>query len=190
LSKSDEGEVSTTWQFNDWTKAVGGVGFCKDAVLGDEMTCETYAPATQVEEVTPGEGSVILYDTGLGFNAIIPYAGGTHDIVEGSEVPVPVSVGEDSYWSWSAPDFGKGEVTPQEGGGYGLYDGIIPLSRHAARIQLLGSRQVCVETGNVEPLIVLPHWVGKATLRNGTGGHTVEIIWSLKLVRKRTTKEW
>jgi hypothetical protein len=184
------GDAEVEWQFNDWVKIVGGTGSCVGGKLGDELSFSSYAPATQIEAVTPGQGSAVLVPTGLDFNVIVPYPGGTHNVVADSEVPVPASIGEQSFWSWSCPDTGKGTITATANGGYNLYDAIIPLSRHAPYLQLIEDRDLDVEAPNVEPLIFLPHWIMKVILHNESGDHTVQVVWEIKVVRKKTTKEW
>jgi hypothetical protein len=181
------GTETLTWQFNDWIKLVGGSARYFGGVFGDEVNFGVDAPATEVEEVTPGEGTMVLVDTGVGFNAIIPYAGGTHNIVEGSEVPVPVSVAETGYWNWNQPDTGPGVITPKANAAYNLYDAEVPLSRHVANMQIIDSGVLEIGLSGVEPLIVLPQWKFKVELKNGTGGHTVQICWELRCSRMKTT---
>lgn len=187
LSRSTAGTTTVEWNFNDWIKAVGGTGFTSGGADGDELSFGMYAPATQVTQVTPGQGSCVLVDTGAGFNIIVPTAGGTHDIVSGTEIPVPASIGEGSFWSWSLPHYGKGSVSPVENGGYNLYDSAIPLARHVAHLQLLGSRYLSIDTNNVKPMLILPHWKFTATLTtNGT--RDVSAVWEIKCVRMRSTQ--
>jgi hypothetical protein len=189
------GTYTLEWGFNDWVKAVGGTGRSTGGSAGDEISYGMYAPATELEAVTPGTGSCILVDTGATIgeetlNVIVPYPGGTHNVVSGTEVPVPSSVGEASFWAWDQPNFGRGNVTPAQDGGFNLYDLDIPLARWSARVQLLGTRDISVDTGNVKPMIILPHWVFTAELVVAAPDHAVNVVWEIKCARMRSTKIW
>ena len=192
LSRSTTGDAALEWGFNDWVKAVGGCGYSTGGAAGDETCFGLYAPATTLEAVTPGTGSVVLVPTGFDvegtpLNVVVPYPGGTHNVTHA--VPVPASVGEQSFWAWSCPDFGEGVVSPQAGGLWNLYEIAVPLARHAAWIQLLGNRDLSVDTGNVKPMLIPPQWRFTATLRT-TGTRDVSLVWEMKTVRMRSTKIW
>jgi hypothetical protein len=194
LSRSTSGESTVEWQFNDPVKIVGGYGKYDGASGNDEISMEVYAPATTVESVTPGTGSVILVDTGYDTESgdlyiVVPYPGGTHNVTEA--IPVPASVGEDSFYSWtpSTTMTGAGDIAVQVSGGFNLYTSDIPLARQVSHLQLYGSGDLNVEVSNVKPLIMLPQWKFKATLTTD-GTRDVTAIWELKVTRTRTTKIW
>jgi hypothetical protein len=199
LTRSTTGTSTLEWSFNDVVKLVGGSGQCSGAGAGDEFSTEAYAPATQVVEVTPGEGSVVVVPTGYStedgpLSVIVPMPSGTHNVVPGTEVPVPNSVGEPAFYSWSKPPFGLGDVTPGAPAdpleqGYNLYTSDIPLARQSNRIQLLGNRAISVDVVNVELLPFLPHWKFKATLKT-VADRDVTVVWEVKCQRYRTTKIW
>ena len=197
LQRSTAGSSYIEWAFNDWVKAVGGTGFTVGGAIGDVLDFELYAPATTLQAVTPGEGAVILVDTGYDvegttLNIIVPYPpGGTHNIV--SAIPVPASIGEPSYWAWNQPNFGLGSVavagTTGYQNGYNLYGINLPLAKPASKLNLLGDRNLSIDTGNVKPMLILPHWKFRATLTT-TDTRDVRVAWELKCVRMRSTKIW
>ena len=204
LQRKTPGSSSVEWSFNDWVKAVGGTGRSIGGGLGDEIAFELYAPATTLEAVTPGEGSVILADTGYTvgatpLNIIVPVPPstiGTHNVL--SAVPIPASVGEPNFWAWSQPDSGRGTVVSSLTAGYtngthvpgfNLYDVAVPLSRQVAHVQIIGTRDILIDTASVEPIIILPHWVFRAELLTASV-LTVTVAWELKVARMRTTKIW
>lgn len=188
LQRTTAGTSSVEWQFNDWVQAVGGTGAAFGCQFGDEVTVEMFAPATTAVAVTPGTGSCVWAPTGWGFDALVPYAGGTHDIDHA--VPVPASVGEASYWSWAREDFGPGVLTPHAGGGFNLYSIDIPLTQIAPRLQLVGDRTFNLDVQHVKPMITLPQWKGRATLVTAGADHTVSVAWEIQCVRMRTTVIW
>lgn len=194
LTRSTAGSATLEWSFSDWVKASGGTGCSKNAGPGDCFSIEVFAPATTVEAVTPGTGTCVLADVtgvlvenGDQLRVVVPYPGGTHNVV--TAVPVPASVGEPSYWAWSNPPFGKGVVTAKESGGYNLYAQPIPLARPACNLQLLGDRSISIDTGNVKPMQLLPHWKFKATLTTAAD-RDVSVVWEMKTVRMRSTRIW
>lgn len=201
LSRTTAGETPLEWQFNDWVQAVGGTGKSSGGVAGDTFSLEIYAPATELE-ADAVTGTVILYDTGFQVEGgaplkvilPVPEGYGTHNVV--TPVPVPVSVGEQGYWRWNQPDFGLGEVTeapgtpePNDVQPYNLYDQPVPLARPATHLQLLADRNISIVTQNVKPMILLPHWKFKASLKTTTD-HAVSVAWEMQTVRMRSTKIW
>jgi hypothetical protein len=193
VSRNPSGIAILEFGFNDWLYLAGGLCQWKDAVLGDYLSLEAYAPATTVTPNGSGTGNCTLVDPGIGAPVlIVPSAGnGSHDVDLNTAGLIP-AYDEDTgdangYWDWSEPDTGKGTVTPGTvGSKWHLFSIPLDLARFVNRFPILGSGSLDITVSAIKPKKILPQWKFRFLLCNASGEHTVQAVASLVTARMKT----
>jgi hypothetical protein len=195
ISSDAAGTTTAETQFKDWVYIAGGGIMFTGGVLGDHISLELYAPATPVTVNSNGTGNCNLVEVvpSSGLHIILPSAGaGTHDVDLAQAAPVPAADEVDGglghgYFNWSAPDQGKGTLTPntQAQGIYNLYTFPISLVRFTNKFPLLGDHFVDITVPAVKPKKILPQWKCRVTVVNS--GHTgLRVAWYFMTARTKT----
>lgn len=197
LTSSGIESATVEWQFINPVDVAGGVIRFQNAVLGDYVDYEIYAPATTGTE-NVGAGWFDKYPIGAGVNMYVP--NGTHtgdwdlDLDEPLNenvsftkvVPIPASAGD----GWFDYDIDTDTCTLNGNGegGYYLFDFDCALSKFINRIWLLGtSKEDLAVPASYGAKRLLPQWKHKVTIYHSTDSATLEAVWRLFLGRANTT---
>jgi hypothetical protein len=183
------------FQFGEFIYFVGGTIEWQNAVFGDEVSFEVYAPATPCVS-NPGAGDYNKVATGLGYNIIVPATPGTGDwdvdltakvsanVRFTNAAPVPGTAGA-SYFNW---DEDTDAVTvamsgPNPVGNFNLFDAEIVLNLFVPTMQMLGDGERALLSPSVKGKKMLPHWIYRVKLHNSTTKE-LNLVWTLLAARK------
>lgn len=191
-NRSEIGNTTVEWSFNDLVYLAGGGASYVNAELGDWATLEVYAPATAVTPNGGGTGNCNLVDPGVGAAIlIVPAAGnGAYDVDLDAAVPVPAQTAEgyNGYWEWDYSLVGRGTISLGNPGTAHFHLLAIEktLVRFANKLQFLGGGDLDMTLPAVEPKAQLPHWKGRITLHNHNGHANLQTTWFLHTARVLT----
>jgi hypothetical protein len=178
--------------FNDWVYAAGGYIRWSNAVPGDYISLQLFAPATPVTQAGNNDGNCNVVN-----GVIIPAAGnGAYNVDLTQAVPVPAfgtatqddELPTNGYWDWDAPQTGKGNITASATPGtanWHLIAAQVDLARFVNRFPLTGTSGVDITVPAIKPKKILPHWKFRATLHNSTA-KSMDLCWFIMAARVKT----
>lgn len=176
-------------QFTKPVRLAGGYLQYYGAVLGDWLSFLVYVPATSGTS-NPGHGSYAKTAIGGGVNLFLPYPNGGWDLnlaeKENSNVsftkvrPVPAP-GGDGFFDWNE-ETGEVMANAAQKGGYHLIDQDVSLNEFVTKIHIIGTDHFPLTIPAVRPVLMLPHWKCKITMKNSTA-KTLQLTAMLYLGR-------
>lgn len=192
LSRSSNGDSALEWQFGDWIYVSGGLLVWKNALVGDYISMEVFAPATAVTNRAGNDGNCNIVTVG-GVPFIVPAAGnGAKQVDLAAAVPIPSDDSEDGigsgYWSWDKPDTLRGTIAAQAEGDYHLINAEVILARFVAKVPMVESGQINYSVPAIKPKRILPQWKWRVTM-HAEGSHALaalNVAWSITTARIRT----
>jgi len=196
ISTNEAGESPFEFQFMEWIYLAGGEMFAVGAGIGDRLSYEVYAPATEGVS-DPGDGAFDKVEVvpGSGLNTFVPNPNGTGDwdldlseplngnVGFSKVVPVPALDG-DGFFDW---DGCTEQVTlnPLQKGGYHLLDFPKTLARFVQKVPLTKGEVQLTKSG-IKPKKILAQWKHKVTINNATAKQ-LDIEWYVYGARRDVT---
>lgn len=184
------------FQYIEWVYIIRGLVRWEGAVFGDEISAETYAPAT-VGISNPGAGAYNKVALGPGRNLYVPAAPGTFgnwdlNLLEKFNakvgftkvVPVP-TYSNNGFFDWDE-DTELVTVNAAGKGGFNLFDFDLRVNRYMNCVQLIGAGWEEFSSAMASPKKILAHWKTRLILHNSTA-KVLSATCTMAVARKFTT---
>ena len=196
MSMAAAGEAQYEFQFIEWIYLAGGELFNKGGDVGDWLSHEVFAPATEGIS-DPGDGSYDKVEVapGSGMHIYVPNAENTGDwdlnlseklnenVNLSKVVPVPAPAG-DGFFDWN-PDTEQVVFNSLKKGGFNLYDFEMTLAKFLQKMPIMAGPIQLTKTG-IKPKRVLGQWKSRVTLHNGSEKQ-LDALWYIYGGRKDVT---